>query len=195
MKHVKTLIVLLSLVLTSACSTTPVDVTYAPNSSIVSATKAAPVVAIGSVSDGRKNDANWLGAIRGGFGNPIKVLETKGPVSDVVKKALVDGLASAHLLTVNDAKYALNVDVMRFDCNQYARREAHIILAVSLVNKASQQVVYSKTIKSDKVTGSIITFDAGVFASVDDLRQVANDVLQDAVDQLLSDQAFMSNLR
>jgi len=39
----------------------------------------------------------------------------------------------------------------------------------------------------DEVTGSVITLDAGIFADVEDLRKVANQVLQEAVDKTLDD--------
>ncbi len=177
MENKKNWIVLAAFMFLCACSTTPVDVTYTPDPAIVAAAKASPVVALGTVTDSRKNGPNWLGAIRGGFGNPMKVLETKQPVVEVVKTALADGLTSVHALTGSNPQYTFTAEMVRFDCNQLARREAHIVLNVSLTNTSSQQVVYTKTLKADKVTGSMITFDAGIFASVDDLRQVANDVL------------------
>jgi uncharacterized lipoprotein YajG len=195
MKNQNIWIALTALLFLAACSTTQVNVPYTANPSIVLATKAKSVVAMGTIADNRKNGPNWLGAIRGGFGNPLKTLETEKPVAEVVKTALEDGLSSVHLLTTHNPKYTLNVDLIRFNCNQYARREAHIDMTVSLVENSSGQTVYTKKIKADKVTGSIITFDAGLFASVDDLRQVANDVLQNAVDQLLSDSAFSAALQ
>jgi hypothetical protein len=159
------------------------------------ASAGSPTVGIGTVTDDRKEGPQWLGAIRGGLGNPLKTLETEEPVSDVVKNTLKDGLTARGLFAKSQPKYILNIDMMRFDCNQYARREAHILLDVLLVDAVTQQNIYNKTLKSDKVTGSIVTFDAGLFASVDDLRQVANDVLQDAIDQLLHDPEFLAKTR
>jgi uncharacterized lipoprotein YajG len=181
------------ILLLNACSTTPVQLSY--NSAALSPGQAAPIVAVGDVVDNRDHDPKWLGAIRGGYGNPIKTLETEQPVSEVVKTTLSEGLSADGLLAKGKSKYRLNVILTQFDCNQVGRREAHILMQVSLIEAGSEQEVYKKTLKADKVTGSRITFDAGIFASVDDLRQVANDVLQDAIDQLLHDPAFHAALR
>ena len=45
--------------------------------------------------------------------------------------------------------------VNQFDCNQVARREAHVRLHVSMVKLASDQQIYAKDVRVDKVTGSI----------------------------------------
>jgi len=193
MKNSIALIVIALAMALSACSTTPVGMTYSLGSEAASSPK-APLISVGTITDSRKNDPKGLGAIRNGFGGQMKTLETEQPVSEVVKTTLIDGLTAHGLLAKNKPKYILNVNMMRFDCNQYARREAHILLDVFLVDATSQQTIFNKTVKSDKVTGSIITLDAGIFASVDDLRQVANDVLQDAIDQLLNDPAFLAKV-
>ncbi len=88
----------------------------------------------------------------------------------------------------------MQVVISQFDCNQYARREAHVRLHVSLVEFASGQQIYAKDIRVDKVTGSMITLDAGIFADVEDLRKVANQALQEAVDKVLDDPQFIKSL-
>jgi len=47
---------------------------------------------VGTFVDARGEPANWLGAIRGGFGNPLKNLESDRPVADIVGAAFADGL-------------------------------------------------------------------------------------------------------
>ncbi|MGH6949590.1 MAG: hypothetical protein ACREH4_01865, partial [Vitreimonas sp.] len=67
-----------------------VQLTYAAPASAV---RGEPGIALGDVTDGREHERTWLGAIRGAFGNPVKVLHTQTPVSDVVGAAVRDGLA------------------------------------------------------------------------------------------------------
>lgn len=173
----------------SACSTTPVDLSYAPSATPSKAAK--PAVEAVVATDQRKQDAKWLGAIRGGMGNPLKTLETSVPVSEVVAAAFSDGLKSRGLLG-SGSPYLLELVVNQFDCNQLVRREAHAKITVSLVDKLSKQAVYQQMVQADKVTGSVLTMDAGILAKVDDLRIVANDVLQDAVDLAFNDPRFLA---
>ncbi len=178
----------------SACTSTPVELTYDAGAVTAQPNDQVATVEIVSVSDHRKHDPHWLGAIRGGFGNPLKTLTTAKPVSMVVKDAFEAGLDARGLLAAGGSDYVMRIDVNQFDCNQFARREAHILLYVTLADAQTGQMVYAEDIKIDKVTGSAVTLDAGVFASVDDLRVVANDVLQQAVDRVLDDPAVSAAL-
>jgi len=56
------------------------------------ASSSAQPVIVGNFLDQRDVPANWLGAIRGGFGNPLKYLESDRPVAEIVKIAFIDGL-------------------------------------------------------------------------------------------------------
>lgn len=178
---------LVAVVATSACSTTPVGLTYDPDKAATAPIQQGkPSVEVMTVSDYRKHDPNWLGAIRGGYGNPLKTLETPVPVKEVVKTAFADGLKARNLLASN-SRHAMDLKVVQFDCNQYIRREAHAKVDVSIIERASGRSVYSRQYESDKVSGSLMSMDVGIFASVDDLKVVANDALQDVVDRALDD--------
>jgi hypothetical protein len=171
-----------------------VNLTYDPSAAKAVPANAAESVELVSVTDHRKHAANWLGAIRGGYGNPLKTLETPLPVKDMVAKAYEDGLKARGMFASSKAKYGMKVDVSQFDCNQYARREAHIRFDVSLVELPSGKNVYDTVITVDRVTGSMITFDAGIFASVEDLRKLANEALQEAIDKTLDDQKLRNRI-
>ncbi len=192
---IRTILVMLALLFMGGCSTTTVDLPYS-NTANHSQTSSAAIssVKILSVVDRRKHDPHWLGAIRGGFGNPLKTLTTDVPVSTVVERAFTSALDSRGLLATTAGTYGLEVIVDQFDCNQYARREAHVRFTVSLVAFASGQQTYAKNVKVDKVTGSRITLDAGIFADVEDLRVLANEALQEAVDDALDDPQFIRSI-
>ena len=195
MKQIKNLTACMIALLLCACSTNAVNLTYDPSLKGTTALAAGkPVVAMGAVSDERKNDPNWLGAIRGGFGNPLKTLTTEKPVSEVVKTALNDSLSARGWLAKSKGRYRLDVTMVRFDCSQYVRREAHIQLNVSLLNTANNDVVFNKQYKADHVAGNIAALDVGVFGSVDDLKKVANDTLQDVIDQIVTDPDLLAKL-
>jgi uncharacterized lipoprotein YajG len=169
------------------CSTNTVDLAYDTATVVSQPAIAANSVKILSVSDGRKHGSHWLGSIRGLFGNPLKTLNTQVPVKDVVENAFTSALKARGLLAPTGGDFGMTVVINQFDCNQYRRREAHVRLHVSIVEFASGQQIYDKDIRIDKVTGNLITFDAGIFADVEDLRKVANQALQEAIDEALDD--------
>lgn len=181
------------MLLLAACSTTPTTLTYSP-AAVPQAAPAKASVVVDTVTDSRQHDATWLGAIRGGFGNPLKTLVTDAPVKDVVADAFRAGLAARGLNTA-DSRYVMSLNVVQFDCNQFVRREAHAHIDVVLRERATGVEAFRKTASADLVTGSLVTMDAGIFAEVEDLRKVANDALQQAVDMALDDPVFVRLVR
>jgi hypothetical protein len=176
--------------LLSACVSSEVDVGY-KRRDITPTASANPVVAVGSFQDRRKFESNYLGAIRGGFGNPLKKLTTPVPVSEVVRQSFRDGLAARGLLSQTpDAPYTLSGVVEQYDCNQVGRREAHAKILIYVTETSSGRQIMAELFRRDKVTGSMITFDAGIFASTEDLRVLAAEVLQEVVDEALDGFAF-----
>jgi uncharacterized lipoprotein YajG len=178
-----------------ACGTTAVTLKYDPANVQQAAASAQQSIAIAAVTDKRKHDPNWLGAIRGGFGNPLKTLETSMPVKDLVAAAYADGLKARGLLASDTPRYDMRVIVNQYDSNQYVRREAHIRFAVTVVDKTSGKELFADNIAVDKVAGSLIALDAGIFAEVEDLRLLANQALQEAVDKTLNDADFVAKLK
>ncbi len=183
------------LLLPVGCTTTTVGVTYDAAAVVPVGETTAATVALGEVVDQRGHGATWLGAIRGGFGNPLKTLETAKPVREVVRDAFRDGLVARNLLgQEGEAPLTLQVAVIRYDSNQVGRREAHADFDVWLMDSATNSAIHQARSRADKVEGSMVTLDAGIFASTEDLRKVANDVLQEAVDGALDDPRFRATV-
>lgn len=181
-------ITLSTLLFLSACSTTQVAVKQHQYNGEV---HDRPIMIVGTVIDHREHAPNWLGAIRGGFGNPLKTLETDTPVNQVVADAVETGLRQRGLLSSgSDHQYRLSADLMQFDCNQYVRREAHIKLNVKVTDISSGKEVYSKLLVKDKVEGSVLSLKTGIFASTDDLLILAQKTLNQALEELFSDPDF-----
>jgi len=193
-KHRGSIGIALAVLVLGGCSTNTVNISYDTAAVASPPAVAANSLKILSVSDGRKHGSHWLGAIRGGFGNPLKTLNTQVPVKDVVANAFTAALKARGFLASTGGDFGMTVVINQFDCNQYIRREAHVRLHVSIVEFASAQQIYDKDIRIDKVTGSLFTFDAGIFADVEDLRKVANQALQEAIDQALDDPQLTETL-
>ena len=107
--------VVVLLIVMSGCVTRQVGLTYSgpPESATTSADHHQSVV-IRTVVDRRPDGPYWLGAIRGGYGNPLKTLETEPPVKDLVAKALEDALTARSLLaTADDQAMLLTLTIYR----------------------------------------------------------------------------------
>jgi uncharacterized lipoprotein YajG len=178
--------------LTAACSTTAVSLRYDP-SALPAGTAKGPAVVGLTVVDNRQLDPTHLGAIRGGMGQPLKTLELDKPVTDVVRDAVLAGMTARGLAAPDKPKFQMTVTIDKLDCSQLVRREAHVLLQVKVVDLSGAHPPYSETVQANLADGGSLT-DTGILASTDDLRKVANDALQKAVDQLLDDAAFRSEL-
>jgi hypothetical protein len=67
-------------------------------------------------------------------------------------------------------------------------------LSYEVVDAASRKEKFRRTYTSDVIDGSLASLQTGIFASVDDLRVVAQKALQEVVDKALDDSAFRDAL-
>jgi hypothetical protein len=186
---------LLLALLLGACGTTTVDMPYQAAQPATSA--AMPVIGQVTAADARgEPDPRWIGAIRGGYGNPLKNVQTDAPVADEVAQGFRQALAARGLLAPQGGgRYNVDVTVVQLDCNQYHRREANADFRVVVTERASGRVVYRDEVSSHLVNGSLITFDQGVFADPQDLRAIALQAQNQAIDTALDKPQLISVLR
>ncbi len=154
-----------------------------------------PEVAIGQVIDRRDDQGNEIGVIRGGFGNPLKTVNSNQPVPKTVADAFAAALQARGLAAAGAASYRLDVVVRQLYADKYHRAEAHADFLVTLIDARNGRKVYSDEAKADALTGSIVTFDTGIFASGDDLRRLVQQVMNQAIDQALDKPGFAAALR
>jgi hypothetical protein len=153
---------------------------------------AEPLVESVIVSDERGTDGDWLGAIRGGYGNRLKTLRTEEPTSRVVEKMYRDALVKSNLLSLSvGAPLALKVVIVKFDCSYAFNKEAHANVNVSLVDNATSFIIFYKSYKTDEVEPGV---SAGIFGDVDALRNTAETAMNKVIDKMLSDEEFIDAL-
>jgi len=183
----KYVIIIVSICIMSGCSTHMTKVTYKGNG--VSTNEFVPLINKVIVSDERGTDSNWLGAIRGGYGNRLKTLKTEEPTKIVVEKMFQDALNKSNLLSSSaESPYKIKVVITKFDCSYYFNREAHVYMNVSLLDSTTSNVYFSKEYKTDEKEGGI---GAGIFGSVDTLRDLAEMTMNKTIDKTLSDEEFI----
>lgn len=179
----------------AACGTTSVGLKYSADATVAKASPTAPPLIVGNFSDDRGKPANYLGAIRGGFGNPLKTLESDRPVGELVNTAFADGLrARGATVDTGTAQHQIVGTIKRLDCSQLVRREAHVEIDVAVIDKAGQRR-FSKTYNASTVAGAVVAVDTGVFASVEDLRVVLEKTLRETVDKALDDPQLRAALQ
>ena len=173
-----------------ACSTNTVTLAYRP-ALAPAAQSAVPTtqVSVGDFTDNRKEPVHWIGAIRGGYGNPLKVLETDKTVSELVRDAFRQALAARGLYS-QTAPLTLSGWIDRLDGDQVERREATVQLRVVLTELQTQREILNRPASANKVEGSVVTVKAGIFGSVDELRSLIERVVSQAVDEFVDSSAF-----
>ena len=170
------------------CSTYRVDMDYKPPPRSRGFPNQGPgVVAVGTFTDARDADADWLGAIRGGFGNPLKKLRTEGPAVAVVADIFRTALVARGLLSEEPGDYRLSGSLTRLNCNELMRSEAHAAVGIVVVDVSTGQDVLRKEYAAERTAGGT---GGGVFSSVHALRQLLEDVTSELVDQVLDDPDF-----
>jgi hypothetical protein len=172
-----------------ACNTVS-SLQYSPPGSIQAA--AAPSVGAVAAIDQRKEAPQRLATVLGGFGNPLKTLDTAKPVKDEVADAFVQGLRARGLLASSgQAPFRLALVVRKFDADMMVGRTARIDLTMSVVNQAGATIYEDGATDSESETKF---FETGVFADIQDLKKLCEIVLTRTVDRMLDKPAFRAAL-
>ena len=177
----------------SGCSTTTATLRYEPVDPIKVQPGAKPVAAVGTITDLRKgDDPRWFGAIRGGFGNPLKRLAGETPMNQNVAQVLSDALARRQLLApADDAVVRVEGTIQVLDCNYFYNRDAHAQLTLSIVDFKSGAPLYSQSQTTDNSEGGV---GAGIFGDVNHLAEFMQKTLSQTIDKFFADPAFMTAL-
>jgi hypothetical protein len=147
---------------------------------------------VGSFTDDRGTEPDWLGAIRGGYGNPLKKLRTDKPTSEVVEAAFRDALQTRKMLgSKATSNISIQGSITKFDCSYYFNREAHAHLLVNVVSIPSRTVLFSRSYTTDNKESGV---GAGIFGDTDHLTEFAQRTLNQTIDKVLSDPNFMEAL-
>lgn len=174
------------------CSTHTFQVKYEPTREVLPAADSTPLTSIGTIRDDRGTESTWLGAIRGGYGNPLKKLYSDQPITSVVTTALSDALQARKLLApANGAAVRLDGSVAKLDCSYYFNREAHAHLLLDVVDLKTNATLFSQTYKTDTKESGV---GAGIFGDVDHLAAFMQKTLNETIDKALADPALLNAL-
>lgn len=196
MKRSSLLLAVAAYLLITGCSTNSVGLVYKPAVTPAAVGADSGTVSVRPFVDQRGEPAAWIGAIRGGFGNPLKTVEVSPSVAVVVETAFIDGVKARSLQPPSgSANFQISGVITKLDCSQYVRREAHVAIEVRVVDAISEKPVFTQTYTADELDGSLIALNVGVFGSVESLRALAEKALNEVVDKALDDPALRSAIK
>ena len=173
----------------AGCSNTVSSLNYAPPTPVQQA--AVPRIAAVVAVDQRKEAPNRIATIMGGFGNPLKTLDTAKPVKDEVADAFTAGLRARGLLSGSTGPYRLALTIRKFDADMIIGRTARIDLTASVLDSAGHSVFEQSVVDS---TSDYKFLQTGVFAEIGDLQRMCETVLDRTVDKVLDNPAFRAAL-
>lgn len=179
-------LLIVSLLGVAGCSSTNTTLVYTPRQAIAMA--ATPTVSALTATDQRKEAPTRLATVMGGFGNPLKYLDTNRPVRDEVAAAFIDGLKARGLYVAGGpAPFRIELVIRKFDADMIIGRTARIDLDLIVV-AANGRPVYRDTVVDQQ--SDMKFFQTGLFADVMDLQRLAQSVLNATVDQMLDKPGF-----
>jgi Short C-terminal domain len=175
----------------AGCSTHLESVKYSPSSSstsIVGPEITGPV-GVGNFADNRGTDPRWLGAIRGGYGNVLKRIETDKPGSDVVHDAFVAALGARKIPTSGDPAVLIEGSITKMDCSYYFNKEFHAHFHVTVASLPTRAVVFQNDYVTDRNEGGV---GAGILGDPDALAREENDTINQTIDKVFADANFLA---
>lgn len=183
------LLPLLALLLLAACGGPPTVLTYTAPAGLQR--QAGPAVAVSAV-DERGDGPDWLGAIRGGFGNPVRTLRGDRPVADSITRAFQAGLEARGLAATPGAAApaTLAITIHKFNANLYLSREATADFTATLAG-AGGAPLWSERSRTEL---SEVTLAGGILADPKDLEAMLDRALSQAVDKVLDNPGFQAAL-
>jgi hypothetical protein len=188
----KLLLYMFIVIVLAGCSSHMMAVKYEPLSQ-PAVSSATENVYVRNVVDSRGTPSNWLGAIRGGYGNPLKKLYTDDETALVIKGAFEDALKSRGLLgPAEKAGYHIVINLLKFDTSYMVNKEAHANFTMSLVHKSTGISLFSHTYRTDNKKGGA---GAGIFGNVEALAAFAAETLNETIDKALDDPNFLIALK
>jgi len=135
-------------------------------------------------------DPTWYGAIRGGYGNPLKTLHSDKPIDQTVQDAFEAALVARGVRVDRSADApSLMVAVTAFEADRVMRSEVVIRMDV-VVKSPSGDTIYSHETAEDKVKFGGLA--EGVFADPKDLQDYTQATMNDAINEAIDAPGFLA---
>ena len=165
-----------------------------PNSSVVSLNyvpmprqvrHGAPEFAVGKFSDRRGVEPQTLGHVRMPIGPKVDTLQTRLPVSDVVRNAFGYGLETRGMVAPDaKARFVLTGEIEDLRAQLLVHPYGYARIRVNVLEAGSGRVLFTKVYQGERQSGA---YRPGSGSPVPVLRELTSRALQEAVDRALDD--------
>jgi len=143
------------------------------------------------VTDSRGTDPDWMGAIRGGYGNVLKSLRTERPMAEIIEDVYREALTEYGYLDEHNGRVTFIADIEKMDCSYFFNREAHAHIKISLYDRDNNALLFENRYITDISEGGV---GAGIFGDVETLRDFGEKALNQTVDKSMTDLTFIAAL-
>lgn len=174
----------------SACSNTSVvSLDYVPSGQMVRGT---PDFAVGQFKDKRRDAPQVLGRVRLPVGPAVDTVQTRLPVSDIVRNAFAHGLEARGMLSETPRpRFLIKGDIQDLRVQLLVHPYGYARIRVNVVDQASGSVVFSKVYEAERQSNA---YRPGSGSPVPLLRELTSRALGEAVDRALDDPAMRERL-
>lgn len=143
------------------------------------------------VNDNRGTDPDWMGAIRGGYGNVLKSLRTERPMAEIIEDVYRQAFEEYGYLDEPGGQVRFIANIEKMDCSYFFNREAHAHIRISLYDRGNDALLFENRYVTDISEGGV---GAGIFGDVETLRDFGEDALNQTVDKSMTDLTFIAAL-
>lgn len=169
--------------LSSCKNSSTISLNYVPQPNRM--VRGAPDFAVGQFKDKRGEKPQTLGHVRLPIGPAVDTIQTRLPVSDVVRNAFAYALeARGMLATEVKGRFTLTGEILDLRSQLLVHPYGYARVRVNVVEAVSGRVVFTKTYEGERQSNA---YRPGSGSPVPVLRELTSRALQDAVDRALDD--------
>lgn len=169
------------------------------NSSVVSLdyipgqmTRGTPDFMVGQFKDKRGVQAQTLGHVRLPVGPAVDTIQTRLPVSDVVKNAFAHALEARGMLSTDGrGRFIIKGEIQDLRSQLLVHPYGYARIRVNVVDAVTKAVVFTKVYEGERQSSA---YRPGSGSPVPVLRELTSRALQDAVDRALDDPNMRQSL-
>lgn len=174
----------------SACSNSSVvSLDYVPQGQLV---RGSPDFAVGHFKDRRKLPPQVLGYVRLPLGPAVDTVQTRLPISDVVRNAFAHGLEARGMLSNNPGgRFMIKGDILDLRAQLLVHPYGYAKIRVTVVDTNNNSVVFTRVYEAERQSNA---YRPGSGSPVPLLRELTSRALQEAVDRALDDPSMRQRL-
>ena len=154
--------------------------------------RGAPEFAVGDFKDKRGEQSQVLGHVRLPIGPSVDTIQTRLPVSDVVRNAFGYALESRGMLATDvKGRFILTGEIQDLRSQLLVHPYGYTRIRVNVVEAVSGRVIFTKVYEGERQSTA---YRPGTGSPVPILRELTSRALQDAVDRALDDPSMRQQI-